>query len=1444
MTDVPQALKPDLSLLKKKGAESTTSQQNSFTVVKRNGSLVPFRRERIFKALDMAFRDTKKLEKEAQLPSDVLEAVNQVSDTVVNKLVELASKGTSLSVEGIQDLVEVTLMELDHHDVAKDYIIYRDQHKALREDSPQNVKVLRKDGSVVRFNPMKIASTVEESFRRCKNVEGPSGDSIVDSVNLIMQKVVAKVVAISKTVENVPVDTIQDEIEQQLMLEGYFSAAKDFILSRAQAGEQSTAPLEEQPKESIHQRQFITINQGGQKTFITESRLYQRIKFACRGLEDFASAEELLEESVKNFYEEMKESEVDQANIMAARARIEREPAYSKIASRLLLDVLYRETMNISADSPDLESAHRTYFKEYLKKGVSLDRVSAELLTFDLDKLAQAIQIQRDDQFSYLGLQTLYDRYFIHDNDQRMETPQIFWMRVAMGLAIQEEKKNQKAIEFYNLLSSFVFTSSTPTLFNSGTCHSQLSSCYLSTVMDDLSHIFKIVADDAQLSKWAGGIGNDWTNVRATGAQIKGTNGRSQGVIPFLKVANDTAVAVNQCFAPSTLVYTNNGIKSISDISTKDLVLGSSGTYRQVLDKFVYNQKDAMVEISVKHSIDPIHVTAGHPLYAIRGVPMEQSIERTMQWLEKGKVSCEWVDAAELQKGDYVAQTIPKEVVPVANFDVDDARLYGILLGDGHLSKDGLEWGVSGNPANDEHLEFVRSYLENKGIHYWETGRGESYVQIHWASGKGVVRNGSTGRFEESGAPTLPFTYDDIYTAKHEKHIAPAFSHLPKPQALAMIKGLIETDGNISRGKEVTFTNTSKPLVEGLRYQLLRMEIPTAGNFRIRKNGHTGKRSDGSLAHFSKETHCYDLRIPATDDIAKMLGCEKLTKKNWLKVGNHLFSRVVEKKTAEVSPLVVDLKVEDDESYMTAGALAHNGGKRKGAMCAYLETWHLDIEDFLELRKNTGDERRRTHDMNTANWIPDLFMKRVQENGHWTLFSPSDVPDLHDLYGKAFETRYCEYEKLAEEGKIKLHKKIEAIQLWRKMLSMLFETGHPWITFKDPSNIRSPQDHVGVVHSSNLCTEILLNTSKTETAVCNLGSINLPMHMTPNGLDEKKLANTVRTAVRMLDNVIDINFYPIDEAQNANLKHRPIGLGIMGFQDALYMQNISYASHEAVEFADKSMEMISYYAILASSELAAEKGTYSTYKGSKWDRGLLPIDTIDLLEKERGLPVQMDKSSTMDWEVVRKAVRKHGMRNSNTMAIAPTATISNITGVSQSIEPMYKHLFVKSNLSGEFTIPNIYLVDKLKELDLWDAHMLDDLKYFDGSIAEIERIPAEIKKIFLTAFEIDPEWMIECASRRQKWIDMGQSLNLYLFEPSGKKLHQMYLLSWNKGLKTNYYLRSLAATQVEKSTTDINKRGLQPRWMKNKSASSNVQVDRTEDAPKACPLDGSCESCQ
>jgi ribonucleoside-diphosphate reductase alpha chain len=1089
----PSSASNDSPALREKSTSSTTTKEiasaikeegkspanllQRFTVVKRNGAIVPFHRERILHAIEAAFRDTKKIGKEGDIPADLTPIIDEVTDLVIKQLYLSASKGASLTVEGIQDLVEVVLMKAGHHEVARDYIIYRDQHKALRDDSPQNLKVIREDGTLVRFNPMKVASSIEDSFRRTQQLDGPATPEIIEAVNIQTQKVVARATALAKAGHQLHASVIQDEIENQLMRDGYFQVAKDFIIHRAAIEGPSlpqTAPapfLDE--KEA---RQFSVIGNDGIARTVTESQLRSRLKFASRGLEDLVSSEELLENSIANFYEGMKEGEVDLANMMAARAKIELEPAYSKVASRLLLDSLYREAMGVSASDPNLESAHRSYFKKYLQHAISIQRIHPDLLSYDLDKLARAMELQRDDQFTYLGLQTLYDRYFIHENQRRLETPQIFWMRVAMGLALCEnEKKNERAIEFYGILSKFLFVSSTPTLFNSGTMHPQLSSCYLSTIMDDLHHIFKVVADDAQLSKWAGGIGNDWTNVRATGASIRGTNGRSQGVIPFLKVANDTAVAVNQ------------------------------------------------------------------------------------------------------------------------------------------------------------------------------------------------------------------------------------------------------------------------------------------------------------------------------------------------------------------------------------------GGKRKGAMCAYLETWHLDIEDFLELRKNTGDERRRTHDMNTANWIPDLFMKRVASSGTWTLFSPSDVPDLHDLYGAAFEKRYAEYEKMVEEGQIKLFKKIEALQLWRKMLSMLFETGHPWVTFKDPSNIRSPQDHVGVVHSSNLCTEILLNTSAEETAVCNLGSINLPEHMNERGIDEKKLAATIRTAVRMLDNVIDINFYPTMEARTANLRHRPIGMGMMGFQDALYMLNISYASHEAVAFADTSMEMISYYAILSSSELAQERGTYSTYQGSKWDRGFLPIDTIALLEKERGGHLDMDRSMSLDWAPVRESIKKHGMRNSNTMAIAPTATISNITGITQSIEPMYKHLFVKSNLSGEFTIPNTFLVDRLKALGLWDHHMLDDLKYFDGSISEIERIPDEIKQVFLTAFEIEPDWLIECASRRQKWIDMGQSLNLYLAEPSGKKLHQMYLFAWTKGLKTTYYLRSLGATQIEKSTTDINKRGLQPRWMKNKSASSNVQVEREEEAkrpevkkdkPIACSLEEGCESCQ
>jgi ribonucleoside-diphosphate reductase alpha chain len=940
--------------------------------------------------------------------------------------------------------------------------------------------VRKRDGRISQFDETRIYLAIEAAFKAEAGLtrDEKAPDVMQAVVQKITEKVAEECLARAVRGEVLDIERVQDTVETQLMAAGQHAIAKSYILYREERRKaralSGARTADGQPQAQL----FVTLKDSTREP-IDPQRIRRRVIAACRGLEEKCSYRDIVEETLQNLYDGVKLDEIDKAMVMAAKARIEAEPAYSYVAARLLLKKIYKEVLPAFATSAEVSGLHRRHFKDYLAEGIQHGRLSDGLLQFDLEKITAALQIQRDEQFAYMGLQTIYDRYLIHVGGKRIETPQYFWMRVAMGLSVNEPDKEARAIEFYDVLSSFRFTSSTPTLFNAGTLHPQLSSCYLSTVMDDLDHIFKVVSDDAKLSKWAGGIGNDWTNIRATGAHIKGTNGESQGVIPFLKVANDTAVAVNQ------------------------------------------------------------------------------------------------------------------------------------------------------------------------------------------------------------------------------------------------------------------------------------------------------------------------------------------------------------------------------------------GGKRKGAMCAYLETWHLDVEDFFELRKNTGDERRRTHDMNTANWIPDLFMKRVATNGTWTLFSPNDTPDLHDLYGRAFEQRYTEYERMADEGKLKLFKRVEAVSLWRRMLTMLFETGHPWITFKDPSNIRSPQDHTGVVHSSNLCTEILLNTSADETAVCNLGSINLAAHIRDGQLDEEVLGRTVRTALRMLDNVIDINYYPTPEARNSNLKHRPVGLGLMAFQEALYMLRAPYASEAAVAFADRSMEMISYYATLASTELAAERGPYASYQGSKWDRGLLPIDTIEILAQERGGHVDMDRSSTMDWDKVRAAIRQHGMRNSNTMAIAPTATISNIVGVSQSIEPTFKNLYAKSNLSGEFTTINTFLIEELKKLNLWDQEMVSDLKYFDGSILEIDRIPAALKEIYRTAFEISPKWLIECASRRQKWIDMGQSLNLYLAEPNGPKLSAMYLFAWEKGLKTTYYLRTTAATQIEKSTLDVNNRGVQPRWMQSKSASSNIKLDREESPAaeatatpatqvvKACSiLDPTCEACQ
>ena len=921
--------------------------------------------------------------------------------------------------------------------------------------------VRKRDGRTAEFDAARIAAALRKAFRAELNLA--DGQPLDADIEADVQRIAAQVaeeIAPLAAAGDVDVEKVQDFVEMGLMRAGHYRVARAYIVYRAEHAKKRALQQVEVTEDSADAPRVSVTLEDGTRIPFDPARVRRRLAEAARGLERDVNVEDLAEDVLRSMFDGISPAELNRAMILAARSRIERDPAYDTVAGRLMRMVIHDEALGTHKSDPeDLEKLYRHQFEHYLIDGVAAGRLDAVVRTFDTARLAKALRPDRDAGFKYLGLQTIYDRYLLHVEGRRIETPQYFWMRVAMGLASAEgADKTDRAVEFYEVLSDFRFTSATPTLFNSATLHPQLSSCYLTTVQDDLDHIFKSIGDNAALSKWAGGLGNDWTNIRATGSHIKGTNGKSQGVIPFLKIVSDAAVAVNQ------------------------------------------------------------------------------------------------------------------------------------------------------------------------------------------------------------------------------------------------------------------------------------------------------------------------------------------------------------------------------------------GGKRKGAVCSYLETWHLDIEEFLDLRKNTGDDRRRTHDMHTANWIPDLFMQRMQAGEQWTLFSPDDVPDLHDLYGRAFKERYEHYEALADAGKIALHRRLPAVDLWRKMLTRVFETGHPWVTFKDPSNIRSPQDHCGVVHSSNLCTEILLNTSKDETAVCNLGSINLRRHVAEDAdgnpyFDRELLADTVRTAVRMLDNVVDINYYPTPEAKNANHRHRPVGLGIMGFQDALAALGISFASETAADFADESMEWVSYEAIRASALLAAERGTYSSYEGSKWDRGLLPLDTLDLLAEERGEAVNVNRDASLDWSPVRALVAEHGVRNSNVMAIAPTATISTIVGVAQSIEPMYKHLYVKSNLSGDFTQVNIELVKELKDRGLWGPDMLEQLKYYDGALTEIKDVPDDVKARYLTAFEVPPEAILECAARRQKWIDQGQSLNLYMSAPSGKKLSDIYTDAWGRGLKTTYYLRTLAATQVEKSTVDVNKFGVQPRWMKSKSESGNVAIARGVPAP-------------
>lgn len=1283
------------------------------------------------------------------------------------------------------------------------------------------VQVIRRNGQVTGFDATKIMVAMTKAFLAVEGGNAAASSRVHERVRDLTDQVVAALLRRLPTGGTVHIEDIQDQVELALMRAGEHKVARDYVLyreerARERAARAAAAAAAAQPPETAPPGLSVTLPDGSRRP-LDIARLRRLLAEACRDL-DGVDSEAILSDTCRTLFDGVRETEVAQALVMSARARIEKEPDYSRAAARLLLDILRREALGFLdlglgvETQADLAERYPDYFSAYIRQAGDLELVDRRLAQFDLERLGAALKPERDLQFTYLGLQTLYDRYFIHTaTGTRFELPQAFFMRVAMGLAINEIDREERAIQFYELLSSFDFMSSTPTLFNSGTLRPQLSSCYLTTVPDDLDGIYGAIKDNALLSKFAGGLGNDWSRVRGMGAHIKGTNGKSQGVVPFLKVANDTAVAVNQCFAPQTTVFTAAGPKPIAEIKPGELVLGQRGRYREVLEHFVYDQKDApMVEVRVKHAIQALQVTAGHPFWAIQGIPWEQTQERTLRQIEQGRFAPAWVEAGQLQPGDYVAQTIPAEVVSVPELTQDDARFYGILLGDGHLTRD-AEFGVSGNPERDGgHLKFVRDYLEARGIHFWENARGTTYLQIKWSVGKGLARCGTTGQFIGLGQQSLHFTYPDLYDDQGRKHIARRFAHLPHDQTLALVQGLLETDGGVSRGKEIYFTSSSAPLAEGLRYQLLRLGIPCAGQYRERANAHQGTRNDGSVIAFTGTSRAFDLRIPAVPRLATLLGVPAVTKQNWFRLGNWIFTRVKAVSPLPPLPEVHDLKVEGDETYMTSAALVHNGGKRKGAVCAYLETWHIDIEEFLELRKNVGDERRRTHDMNTANWVPDLFMKRVAEEGDWSLFSPDETPDLHDLTGQAFEAAYTAYEERAARGELKVHKRLKAVDLWRKMLAMLFETGHPWIAFKDPCNLRYTNQHAGRVHSSNLCTEITLHTNDQEIAVCNLGSVNLAAHVTDQGLDLAKLQRTVATAMRMLDNVIDYNFYNVPQARRSNLRHRPVGLGLMGFQDALYRLRLPYASQAAVQFADQSMEAIAYHAIQASTDLAEERGRYASFEGSLWSQGILPLDSIALLEQGRGDFLQMDQGATLDWDALRARVQGVGMRNSNCMAIAPTATISNIVGVSQSIEPTYQNLFVKSNLSGEFTVVNPHLVRDLKALDLWDPVMVNDLKYFDGSVQPIERVPQELKDLYATAFEIDPRWLVEAGSRRQKWLDQAQSLNLYMKEPNGKKLDNLYKLAWVRGLKTTYYLRSMGATHVEKSTMADPGKGQRP----------------------------------
>lgn len=1140
------------------------------------------------------------------------------------------------------------------------------------------------------------------------------------------------------------------------------------------------------------------------------NKIVRAVSRCCHGLY-YVDALRVATKTISGLYDGATTKELDQLSIQTAASLIVEEPEYSRLAARLLGTYIDKEVTNqeIHSFSQSITAGH--------KLGLFSDRL-AEFVSANSRKLNAAITGQRTELFEFFGIRTLYDRYLVKHPTKRdvIETPQYFFMRVACGLA--ETVKD--VIDLYHLFSSLSYVPSSPTLFNSGTKHEQLSSCFLlDSPEDDLEAIYKKYTDVALLSKFSGGIGIAYSRVRSQGSLIRGTNGHSQGIVPWLKTLDASVAAVNQCFAPETLVYTAHGAKEIKDIKVGDLVLGQRGKYRQVLKHMTYFQRDPMVEIKVKHSISPIKVTAGHPIWAIKGIPTGLTYQQIKSQLESNQLSPGWVEAGNLQKGDWVAQVIPTEVIPVEGFTAEDARLYGILLGDGHLSKDGFEWGVSGNPSKDKHLQFVRDYLNKVGVHFWESGRGETYLQIHWASGRGVVREATTGRFVGAGTPTLPFTREDLYDETGKKRIARRFSHLPPQQTRALVQGLLETDGAVSCINQITFANTSLNLIEGLRYQLLRLGIPTAGQYRMRHSQHEGTRSDGSKVVFDKSNHSYELRISAVPQITDLIDAKPVDRYYWFAWDGYVWSKVVRQNQITPSPVVYDLKVEGDETYLTSAVLARNGGKRKGACCVYLETWHADIEQFLELRDNTGDEARRTHNLNLANWVPDLFMQRVEKDELWSLFDPKVVPHFTDLFGEEFEAAYAK----AEEEKL-YNKQVRARDLYGRMMRTLAQTGNGWMTFKDKSNKACNQTAKpgAVVHLSNLCTEILEVTSGSETAVCNLGSVNLARHVVDGKFDFEKLATTVRLAVKQLDRVIDINFYPIRSTADSNARWRPVGLGVMGLHDVFFQLKLAFDAPEARALSRKIQEEIYFTALSTSCDLATKLGAHKAFPETRAAKGELQFDAWGVVPE-----------NTERWDTLRERIKKHGLRNSLLLAIAPTATIASIAGCYECIEPQVSNLFKRETLSGDFLQINKYLVNDLKELGMWNEAMRSRVKMSEGSIQDIEEIPANVREIYRTAWEIPMRSLIDMAADRGPFIDQSQSLNLFVESPTIGKVSSMYFYAWQKGLKTTYYLRSRPATRIAKTTVSATTETVAPQPV-------------SESKAIACSLENpeSCEACQ